>query len=182
MRPGPRCRVIASSGMETTHAGDPEVVVRNAVLEDAGRLAMLLDGGSLTVKEDPGDVASYREALSEILSSSGQEVLVAESGGEVVGMCQLIVFRHVQHRGGRCAEIESVHVDQAWRRRGVGSTLMSEAVRRARDAGCYRVQLTSNAARVDAHRWYLRLGFDASHVGFKLYLDAAGIAPLRPEG
>ncbi len=160
--------------MNRAHIAGLDVAVREASVEDAARLAALLDGGSLTVKEDVADVAAYREALAEILATDGQTVLVAERGGEVVGMCQLITFRHIQERGGRCAEVESVHVDEAWRGRGIGSTLMGEAVRRARAEGCYRVQLTSNLARVEARQWYELLGFEASHAGFKLYLDGRG--------
>lgn len=172
-----RIAVIAFPMVEIAGSPSQQVIVRDAVLDDARRLAELLAGGALSVKEDVDDVASYREALADIRSTPGQVVLVAECDREVIGMCQLMMFRHIQHRGGRCAEVESVHVDEAWRRRGVGSILMGEAVRRARVAGCYRVQLTSNAARVDAHRWYLRLGFVDSHVGFKLYLDVADREP-----
>ena len=48
---------------------------------------------------------------------------------------------------------------------------MREAVARARALGCYRVQLTSNARREDAHRFYERLGFSPTHVGFKMLLE-----------
>ncbi len=174
--------MIFSTGMNRARIAGLDVAVREAGVEDAARLASLLDGGSLTVKEDVTDVAAYCDALSEILSTDGQTVLVAQCGGEVVGMCQLIVFRHIQERGGRCAEVESVHVDRAWRGRGVGSTLMAEAVRRARAVGCYRVQLTSNVARVQTRQWYQRLGFEASHVGFKLYLDGRDGAGVRGPG
>ena len=91
--------------------------------------------------------------------------------GEVVGTCQLITFRHLQHGGGRCAEIESMHVRPDVRGTGVGGVLLEAAVEAAVVAGCYRVQLTSNAARTDAHRFYERHGFVASHVGFKRLLD-----------
>jgi GNAT superfamily N-acetyltransferase len=90
--------------------------------------------------------------------------------GEVVGLCQLIVFRHLQSRGGRCAEIESVHVHPDHRGAGIGGALVRRAIERARELGCYRVQLTSNSARTDAHRFYERLGFVPSHVGYKLLL------------
>ena len=96
---------------------------------------------------------------------------MAEVHGEVVGTCQLIVFRHLQAHGGRCAEIESVHVHPDHRGAGVGAALVGEAVARARALGCYRVQLTSNTARPDAHRFYERLGFSPSHVGFKMLLE-----------
>ena len=85
-------------------------------------------------------------------------------------MCQLITFRHLQERGGRCAEIESVHVDESLRSSGIGGALVEAAVERAAAAGCYRVQLTSNKARTAAHRFYVRHGFEASHEGFKRYL------------
>ena len=120
--------------------------------------------------EDPSDLAPYRRALAEISADPGGEILVADDGGQVIGLCQLITFRHLQERGGRCAEIESVHVDERRRSEGVGATLLEAAVARAQALGCYRVQLTSNKARIDAHRFYLRHGFVASHEGFKRYL------------
>lgn len=146
------------------------VVIRSATLADAARLAELLAAGALSAREDPSDPGPYADALAEIERTPGASVLVAEVDGEVVGMCQLVVFRHLQQRGGRCAEVESVHVHPQWRSRGVGTLLMAEAVELARAADCYRVQLTSNLARPDAHRFYRRLGFEASHVGFKLLL------------
>ena len=120
--------------------------------------------------EDPGDPAPYRAALRQI-EAAGGAVLVAETGRTVVGVCQLIVFRHVQHRGGLCAEIESVHVHPDHRGGGVGSALVRAATDRARSLGCYRVQLTSDSARTAAHRFYDDLGFVPSHIGFKLWLD-----------
>jgi GNAT superfamily N-acetyltransferase len=131
----------------------------------------LFEFGSLVPgKEDPGDLAPYRAALEEISRAPGG-VLVAERQGVVVGVCQLMVLRHLQHHGGRCAEIESVHVHPGHRGQGIGHALMEEAVDQARALGCYRVQLASNAARPDAHRFYQSLGFEASHQGFKLWLD-----------
>jgi len=48
--------------------------------------------------------------------------------------------------------------------------MMRWAIERCRERGCGVVQLTSNKKRVDAHRFYERLGFAKSHEGFKLYL------------
>jgi GNAT superfamily N-acetyltransferase len=98
---------------------------------------------------------------------------VAERAGVVVGVCQLIVFRHLQAHGGLCAEVESMHVHPDHRNGGVGAALIGEAIARARAQGCYRLQLTSNAARPDAHRFYEWLGFVPSHVGFKMRLTRA---------
>ena len=147
-------------------------VVRAATENDLPRLAELMNLGRVpgrAPRETPGDPAPYRRALRDIEDGSGG-VLVAELDGEVVGVCQLIVFRHLQARGGLCAEIESVHVHPAHRARGIGTTLMRAAIEQARALGCYRVQLTSNEVRHDAHRFYERLGFTPSHRGFKLSL------------
>ena len=150
------------------------LVLRPADEADLERIVELLQlgvvpGGPAST-EDPGDLAPYRSALREIARMGGT-VLVAERAGEVVGVCQLIVFRHLQSRGGRCAEIESVHVHPEHRGAGIGAALLREAVDRARAQGCYRVQLTSNAARPDAHRFYERFGLSPTHVGFKMPIE-----------
>ncbi len=149
------------------------VTVRSATEADLGRIAELMNLGGVPgrpPRETPGDVEPYRRALAGIEAGDGA-VLVAELDGEVVGVCQLIVFRHLQARGGLCAEIESVHVHPDHRDHGIGTLLMGAAVERARALGCYRVQLTSNEVRHDAHRFYGRLGFTPSHLGFKLALE-----------
>jgi GNAT superfamily N-acetyltransferase len=153
---------------------DAGPVIRPAEEADLPRLVALLRSGTVpggpASVEDPDDLVPYRAALRDI-GSSGGVLLVAELDAEVVGICQLIVFRHFQARGGLCAEIESVHVHPDHRNGGVGGVLVGAAADRARALGCYRVQLTSNAARPDAHRFYERLGFVPSHVGFKMLLD-----------
>lgn len=146
------------------------LVVRPATPGDLPRVVEMFELGSLVPgKEDAGDLEPYVRALREIEQGSGA-LLVAERDGAVVGVCQLVVFRHLQSRGGLCAEVETVHVHPHWRGQGIGHHLMDAAIGRARAAGCYRIQLTSNRARPDAHRFYESLGFVPSHVGFKLAL------------
>jgi GNAT superfamily N-acetyltransferase len=150
--------------------GPAHVTVRDARTGEGAVLAALLDGGALVPgTEDPADPAPYEAALAEVAAGDGA-VLVAEVGGEVVGVCQLLVLRHLQHRGGRCAELESMHVRADHRGRGIGAVLLAAAVGRAEAADCYRIQLTSNLARGDAHRFYEAHGFVASHRGFKRLL------------
>ena len=103
---------------------------------------------------------------------------MAELGGEVVGVCQLIVFRHLQAKGGLCAEIESVHVHPDHRGSGVGGALVRAAIDRAAGLGCYRVQLTSNRGAVPTPTASTSgSGSSPSHVGFKLLLAGE---PTRP--
>jgi GNAT superfamily N-acetyltransferase len=150
-----------------------ELVLRPAGEADVGPIVQLLVFGAAPggppATEDAGELGPYRAALRDIAEGGGA-VLVAERGGQVVGVCQLIVFRHLQSRGGLCAELESVHVHPEHRGGGIGAALVGAAVARARELGCYRVQLTSNVARPDAHRFYERLGFVPSHLGFKMLL------------
>jgi GNAT superfamily N-acetyltransferase len=145
-----------------------DIVIRSAQSGDIPRIVELLTLGSLTAdKEDPLLLDHYRQALAEIQTTPDCDVLVADDAGSVLGVCQLIVFRHFQARGGRCGELESLHVHPDHRNRGIGGQLLEAAVVRAQAAGCYRVQLTSNQVRSDAHRFYLRHGFQPSHHGFK---------------
>lgn len=154
-------------------AGEGEVVIRVASEADLERIIELFEHGSLVEgKEDPADMGPYRAALRDIAQGAG-EVLVAETGGDVVGVCQIVIFRHLQAKGGLCAEVESVHVHPEQRGQGIGTLLMGAAVARARELGCYRIQLTSNNARPEAHRFYEALGFEDSHHGFKLKLKPA---------
>ncbi|HEX4127186.1 MAG TPA: GNAT family N-acetyltransferase [Acidimicrobiales bacterium] len=115
---------------------------RQAEETDLARIVELLvlgvvPGGPPS-REDPDDLGPYRDALRAIADGGGV-VVVADLHGEVVGVCQLVVFRHLQARGGLCAEIESVHVHPDHRGAGVGAALMHDAIARARELGCYRV-------------------------------------------
>lgn len=164
--------LVPSTGADAdeTPGADRDLVIRAATAADLGRMAELLVLGAVPgtaeSREDPADLEPYRSALGAIEQTDGG-LLVAELDGEVVGVCQLIVFRHFQYRGGRCAEIESVHVHPDHRGSGVGTVLMEAAVARAQELGCYRVQLTSNRVRTEAHRFYERLGFEPTHLGYK---------------
>ena len=132
----------------------------------AAAVAVMLQGTFHPATESPEDPDAYWRAAEETAARGGA-VLVALEGGEVVGLCQVIVLRHFQHAGGLCAELESVFVREDRRSRGVGSALLEAAEALARERGCYRVQLTSNLARHDAHRFYEAHGYGATHHGFK---------------
>jgi GNAT superfamily N-acetyltransferase len=140
-------------------------------MEDVKAAVTIIIGGSTRPKgEDPHDVASYWEAVLETRSRHG-DVLVAELNGEVVGVCQVLIFQHLQHTGGWCCEIESLHVRDDVRSQGIGESLLGAAEALALARGCYRVQLTSNKIRDNAHRFYRRMGYESSHEGFKKFFD-----------
>ncbi|HYY18828.1 MAG TPA: GNAT family N-acetyltransferase [Streptosporangiaceae bacterium] len=97
-------------------------------------------------------------------------LLAADSDGQVVGTLQLSFIPGLSRRGALRAQIESVRVAPAMRGRGLGEALFTWSIAEARRRGCALVQLTTDKTRVDAHRFYERLGFTASHEGLKLSL------------
>ena len=96
--------------------------------------------------------------------------MVAEAGGRIAGSATLIIVPNLTHQGRPYAIVENVVVDQTQRGGGIGELLMRHAIEAAGRAGCYKLSLTSNRRREDAHRFYERLGFVATHEGYRLEL------------
>lgn len=113
---------------------------------------------------------SYVKAFAEIDADKNNELIVAESGGAIVGTLQITFTPSISFQGGKRATVESVRVDKKYRGRGLGKELMIWAINRAKEENCFAIQLTTNADRKDAHRFYENLGFKGSHLGMKLYL------------
>ena len=108
--------------------------------------------------------------FAEISAMTGHELLVAEEDSVVVGTMVLLIVPNLSHGALPWAIVENLVVDPAQRRSGVGQELMEYAIARAREAGCYKLQLLSNVKRGESHRFYKKLGFKMSAYGFRLYL------------
>lgn len=148
------------------------MLVRVARHDDLEALIALLDEDAIReVAEDYTDLAPYADALAEIVGADHSTVLVGEVDGQVVATAQVTWLRRMMYGAGLVCQIESVRVASARRGSGLGAELIGWIVDDARRRGCARVELTSNVQRVDARRFYERLGFRASHVGMKLYLE-----------
>jgi len=119
---------------------------------------------------DPQALPDYRAAFARIAASPNETLYVAELDAEVVGTFQTMVTTTLTARGSSNMIIEAVQTRADMRGRGIGAAMIEFAVEKARADGMRLVQLTSNAARKDAHRFYQRLGFKASHIGFKIRL------------
>jgi GNAT superfamily N-acetyltransferase len=139
-------------------------------LEGIVRLFLDDDKGGHGDRWDEDSIPAYRAAMAEILASPANTLFVAVEGGRVVGTYQLTITPGLVGRGRKRATAESVHVASDRRGQGIGAALMADAVARASAAGCGIIQLSSNKARTDAHRFYRRLGFAQSHEGFKRVL------------
>ena len=147
-----------------------ELVLRGIERDEVAAAVALIDEATLSPGvEDARRLDEYWDAVLETRRRGG-ELVVAVHDGEVVAMCQIIIFRHFQHTAGWCCEIETVYVRSDRRGRGVGAALLAHAEDFARDRGCYRVQLASRSERLDAHRFYRARGYSQNSQGFKKLL------------
>ena len=153
----------------------PAVLFRLAERKDVPAIVRLLADDALGAKrerlEDPLPGA-YDAAFAAIGAQRGNEIIVGEADGRVVACLQLVVTPGLARQGRSRATLESVRVASNLRGRRIGEKLVAFAIERARNAGAGFVQLTSDKSRKDAHRFYERLGFKASHEGMKLDLGS----------
>ena len=143
-------------------AGEPDVAAVVALLSDD----MLGQG------REGADLALYEAAFARMQSEGNNQLIVGEDdAGRIVATYQITFISGLSLRAARRAQVESVRVAGHLRGQGVGEAMFEDAKARARAAGCTLMQLTMNTGRKDAHRFYERLGFVASHTGFKMPLD-----------
>ncbi len=150
------------------------VVVRDALRDDLPRIVALYRTDELTRKHkgaagadvEPG----YYAVFEAIERDPRNRLLVAEVGGTIAGSFQLTFVPDMRPDGREVAMVENVIVDAAARGLSIGSAMMRWAIDEARRHGCAQVKLTSSRARADAHRFYERLGFEPTHIGFKILL------------
>ena len=141
-----------------------EITVRPAGIADAEAISGLL--GELEHPTSPGDVAVRLPGLL----AAGDEVLLAERGGRVVGLLGLHVTS-VLHRAGPLGRITSLVVTADARGHGVGRALVAAAEARMRARGCGYAEVTSHGRRAEAHAVYERLGYAKTHVRLWKTLD-----------
>lgn len=147
------------------------ITIRKATKEDVPEIVRLLADDMLGSKRENyqhGIAQSYYDAFDAINQDMNQMLAVAEREGKIIGTLQMSYITNMSHAGAKRALIEGVHVDTSLRSQGIGSYVMKWAINEAKKHHCRFVQLTSNKQRKDAHRFYERLGFTASHEGFKL--------------
>jgi GNAT superfamily N-acetyltransferase len=149
--------------------GDLEI--RPATADDVPAIVgMLADDPLGARRESPDDLTPYLAALERLSADPNQRLVVAVREGRVVGTLQLTIVPGLSRRGATRSIIEGVRVHADERGSGLGTQLIEWAIDESRLVGCQLVQLTSDNTRTDAHRFYERLGFTASHTGFKLSL------------
>jgi GNAT superfamily N-acetyltransferase len=150
-----------------------DVELRRACKDDLPAIvALLADDGLGNGREDAGlplDEA-YVSAFDALDGDPNQFLVVAQEGEVIAATMQLTFIAGVSRKGAWRCQIEAVRVAASHRGSGLGQRMFEFAIEEGRSRGCRLVQLTTDKTREDAHRFYDRLGFVASHIGYKLKL------------
>jgi len=152
-----------------------DLTFRMAAKDDLHAIVAMLSDDELAENREKaiggdGVAEEYAKAFAAMEAERNNHMLLAESEGRIVGCLQLVFIPGLSRKGTTRAIVESVRVVSDMRGKDVGTALMKEAVRLAREGGCGLVQLDSDTRRSRAHLFYRRLGFVQSHFGFKKQL------------
>lgn len=149
------------------------LIIREAREEDVAAIAAMFaadDVGGHGDTTDESAMPDYLAAFRAIAMSPIETLYVAEFEGQVIGTFQTVILTKIAGRGAVWMVVEGVQTREDMRGRGIGATMIRCCIAEAERRGLAGVQLTSNMARIDAHRFYERLGFEKRHFGFRLKL------------
>ncbi len=150
-----------------------KLIIRMAREDDLPALAAIFAADEIGGHGDTADESAqpdYLAAFRAIEASPSETLYVAELDGEVVGTFQTAILTKLVGRGAKSMVIEAVQTRSDMRGRGIGAVMINYCLEEARRQGMNSAQLTSNMARLDAHRFYERLGFEKRHLGFRMKL------------
>ncbi|MCR6493813.1 GNAT family N-acetyltransferase [Cellulomonas sp. P24] len=162
--------------LATLTIGDSSVMLRRATVDDVPAIISLIAADQLATSRGdsarPDDLAAYDRAFHRIDGDDSQLLVVADApGAPVIGTMQLTFIPGLSRAGSTRLQIEAVRVRRDHRDRRIGEAMMRWACDEGVRRGATLAQLTSDRSRTSAHRFYERLGFVPSHVGFKRRLD-----------
>jgi len=146
------------------------VRLRRAAAADVPELVRLMADDAISAGRETSDLAPYERAFARIDADPDQLLVVGEVDGEPACTLQLTVIPGLARGGALRGQVEAVRVRSDLRSRGIGDVLLRWAAGELRSRGCAVAQLTTDKRRLDAHRFYARLGWVNSHEGFKLQL------------
>lgn len=149
------------------------LIIREAREGDVAAIAAMFAADDVGGHGDTTDEAAmpdYLAAFRAIAMSPLETLYVAEFDGEVIGTFQTVILTKLAGRGAVWMVVEGVQTREDMRGRGTGAMMIRYCIAEAEKRGLSGVQLTSNMARIDAHRFYEKLGFEKRHFGFRLKL------------
>ncbi|HSX38312.1 MAG TPA: GNAT family N-acetyltransferase [Chlamydiales bacterium] len=155
---------------------DNTFIFRRAEQKDLLDIIRLLSEDELGMNRELFDYnhiqPCYQRAFDEINSDSNQFLMVLEKDAKIVGTCHLTCMPSLTFQGSKRMNIEAVRVDQTLRNQKIGNYMLQQSIQMARKNLCKIVQLTTNKKRLAAKKFYEKIGFEATHEGMKLYLQA----------
>jgi GNAT superfamily N-acetyltransferase len=149
------------------------LLFRTATADDLPTIIAMIADDQLGQARDDANLPldqRYVDAFAAIERDPNQSLVVATQDGTVIGCMQITLIPGLSRRGAWRGHIESVRVARSMRGGGIGTAMFEWAIAECRRHGCNLVQLFTDKSREDAHRFYERLGFKASHEGMKLSL------------
>ncbi len=149
------------------------MALREARREDVRRIVEMLADDEVSRGRDDGsgDMSPYYAAFDVIEADPNNMLYVWDEGGAILGCLQLTFLPGMSYRGSWLAQVEGVRVDSSRRGQRIGEKMMGAMIVKSRARGCKQLQLKTDKRRIDAQRFYKRLGFASSHEGMKLALD-----------
>jgi len=147
-----------------------DIAIREARGEDIERVLELYREGEIGAEESfsPEEARAQLEAFRKYPS---YRLFVAEFEGEVSGTYELLIMDNLAKRGRKSAIVEDVAVAKQYQGHGIGRAMMQHAVQLAKDARCYKLALSSNLNRHDAHLFYEALGFEKHGYSFRVKIE-----------
>jgi len=143
------------------------IVFRQATAADVPSVVALLRDDTLGSAREGLAMEDYVQAFHDMSGEENNLLIVGEADGRIIATYQLTFIRGLSLRAARRAQIESVRVADDMRGHKIGEAMIADAESRARSAGCSLMQLTMNKTRTDSARFYQRVGFTPSHIGYK---------------
>ena len=151
----------------------PNLIFRRATEADVPAIVRMLADDKLGASREALGAESlprYLDAFRVIDADANQFLLVVDDGTEIVGTLQLTFIAGLARGGLKRGLVETVRVASDRRGEKIGEAMLAWAVDKCRHERCGIVQLTTDKSRTDAHRFYDRLGFEPSHIGYKMML------------
>ena len=162
-----RARAAESVG-GVLELGERRYRVRRAVRTDVASIVALLADDELGATREGTDLAHYERVFDAISRDRAQYLAVVQDEQDsVVATMQLSIVPGLSRNGATRLQVEGVRVAGSERSAGLGAAMLSWAHDHGRARGAALSQLTTDRVRRRAHGFYDRLGYEASHVGFK---------------
>ena len=150
-----------------------DIGFREAVIGDLPEIVWLLGDDALGAgREDTSGTLdpAYVSAFEAISADPHNTIYVVVCNDKPVGCLQFTLIPNLSFSGAWRGQIEGVRIDRSLRGTGVGTEFFNWVIDRSKQFNCKIVQLTMNTSRTESHKFYEKLGFRATHTGFKLYL------------